>query len=232
MHSELVELNERRASAQAVRGVVQVCVSHRHELVAKGVSDALDRQSGFSASIVQPCDLDHADGGDLFVADEHLAALMARAEGGRFGAGSSRVVVIADSCREMQVRQALASGVSGYLHIGCAAAELLTCLRRVVSGDRYLCLAAAQSVALSAENTNLTRREADVLCFLGEGQSNRAIASELGISIGTVKTHVRGIMSKLSARNRTEVVSVAARRGIPCAGRRRAEKPRPGRFSA
>jgi len=217
VQSDLAELKDRRALERLDRSAdfaARVRVSHRYELAARGVSEALDHHPGFQVSSVQPFEFDHVGKVDVFVVDEHLAALMAKAEGGQFGKQSHKVVVIADSCREVPVRQALASGVSGYLHIGCTASELLTCLRRVVDGGRYLCFAAAQNVALGAECTSLTRREVDVLCLLGEGRSNRVIASELGISVGTVKTHIRRIMSKLSARNRTEVVSVASRRGF------------------
>ncbi|MEO0560827.1 MAG: response regulator transcription factor, partial [Chloroflexota bacterium] len=68
---------------------------------------------------------------------------------------------------------------------------------------------------LPSENQNLlTTRELEVLQLLASGQSNRDIARSLTVSLGTAKTHVHNIMSKLDAANRTEAVAIARHRGL------------------
>jgi len=65
-----------------------------------------------------------------------------------------------------------------------------------------------------ADGTELTPRELDVLALLADGASNKAIARQLGISVHTVKFHVRSLLDKLEATGRTDAVAHAARRGV------------------
>src|SRR5205085_4074433 len=87
-------------------------------------------------------------------------------------------------------------------------------------GIRYLSEAVSRSVAASLGRASLTERETDVLQLLAEGCCNKLIARRLGIGVGTVKTHVKGVMSKLDATARTHAVVVAAARGLIHPGRR------------
>ncbi|AIY41672.1 two-component response regulator [Collimonas arenae] len=77
-----------------------------------------------------------------------------------------------------------------------------------------MCAPVLRQLAQVAERDMLTGREGEVLQLLAKGQSNKSIARGLDIAVGTVKTHVQSIMSKLDAGCRTEAVSVAIERGL------------------
>jgi DNA-binding NarL/FixJ family response regulator len=72
----------------------------------------------------------------------------------------------------------------------------------------------ASRIADRMKQQALTPREADILRYMMQGMSNKAIASKLTLAVGTVKTHVKSVLEKLDARSRTQAVSIAQRRGI------------------
>ena len=125
-----------------------------------------------------------------------------------------RILIVTEQDREWRVRTAVDSGVHGYVLQHCSQSELETAVRSVGRGLRYLtptldgCLAAGQA------RLNLTGRESDVLQLLARGLCNKMIARELGIGLGTVKTHVKGLFDKLGATARTQAVVLAAERGL------------------
>lgn len=131
----------------------------------------------------------------------------------RFG-HAPRVLIVTQLDKEWQVRTAMDSGVHGYLLQGCSADELVRAVQQLCQGMRYLTESVTRCVADSLSRESLTGRETDVLQLLAKGCCNKSIARELGIGVGTVKTHVKGLMSKLEATARTHAVVVAAQRGL------------------
>lgn len=126
----------------------------------------------------------------------------------------ARVLVVALSDREEEVRSALEHGVHGFLMMGCPLAELVNGVRTVARGSRFLCAGAAQRMADMLTRESLTAREAEVLRLVALGECNKAIARDLAIAVGTVKAHVKAIMGKLDASSRTQAASIAAARGL------------------
>jgi len=124
------------------------------------------------------------------------------------------VLVVTPHGREHEVRLALDSGVHGYLLLGCPVDELAAGVRMLGQGRRYLGMEVSQRMADSLTREALTARETEVLRLLARGLCNKSIAARLTIGVGTVKAHVRGIMGKLDASSRTQVVSIAAQRGL------------------
>jgi len=133
------------------------------------------------------------------------------------GAGHGRILVITLQDREQEVRAALEAGVYGYLLVGCRVEEVLEGISALARGQRYMCTAVAQRIADSMSRKALTSREGEVLELLAGGHCNKTIARDLGIALGTVKAHVKGIMSKLEATSRTQAVSIAVARGLASA---------------
>jgi len=125
-----------------------------------------------------------------------------------------RVLVFTEHMSERHVRQALSQGVHGYVVPGPSTTEVEQAVWSVAAGQRYLSAAVAHRVAESLSYASLTPRETDVLDGLSGGRCNKLIARQLGISVATVKAHVNAIMKKMSAGSRTQVVSVAAQRGL------------------
>lgn len=156
----------------------------------------------------------------VLVADYDSGLALARQlPADRFGQ-SARVLVVTQRDKEWEVRTAMDAGVHGYLLQGCAGEELVRAVRQLSQGMRYLSEAVTRCVADSLSRESLTGRETDVLQLLAKGCCNKSIARELGIGVGTVKTHVKGLMSKLDATARTHAVVVATQRGLIDAGGR------------
>ena len=115
---------------------------------------------------------------------------------------------------EADIRQALEAGVHGYLHRGCPLHESIEAVTALVRGLRYLGRSVAQRVADRMLRASLTSREIDVLQLVVAGESNKAIARQLRIQVGTVKTHMHGVLAKLSATSRTQAAAIAVNQGI------------------
>lgn len=128
--------------------------------------------------------------------------------------GHGNVLVVTHDDNEGHVRMALEAGVRGYVLIGCDVATLLASVRTLSSGGTALAPAISSRIADSLSHQPLTPRELTVLRLVCIGLSNKAIASRLCLSCGTIKSHVKSILSKLNANSRTEASSIAQRRAI------------------
>jgi DNA-binding NarL/FixJ family response regulator len=124
------------------------------------------------------------------------------------------VLIVTQLDKEWEVRIAMDAGVHGYVLQSCSPDELQKAVTALSQGQRYLSESVTRSVADSLSRETLTGRETDVLQLLAQGCCNKSIARKLGIGVGTVKTHVKGVMSKLDATARTHAVVVATQRGL------------------
>jgi DNA-binding NarL/FixJ family response regulator len=115
---------------------------------------------------------------------------------------------------DVEIRRALESGARGYLLKTMPPKELVEVIRRVHRGKKHIPAEIAAQLAEHLGEEFLTARETEVLQLVGGGNRNRDIAEQLFISEETVKVHVKHIMEKLAASDRTEAVSIAIRRGI------------------
>jgi DNA-binding NarL/FixJ family response regulator len=125
-----------------------------------------------------------------------------------------RVLVFTSRCSEADVRSALRAGVLGYLVQGCSSQEAVQAARAVHRGTRYFCSLASERLANSLAHSALTAREIEVLELLATGLSNKLIARQMNLTIGTIKSHVGAIFDKLGSSSRTQAVIVAASRGL------------------
>lgn len=126
----------------------------------------------------------------------------------------ARVIMLTTFEGDVEMRRALAAGARGYMLKTSAPADLLAGMRAVHSGRKHIPVAVASSLALQVGMEQLSGREIDVLRELAEGHRNRDIGEHLSISEDTVKYHVRSILDKLGALDRTQAVSIGVRRGI------------------
>ena len=128
--------------------------------------------------------------------------------------GNAKILAFTPNDREADVRRAIEAGVHGYLLFGGPLNELVDGVTAVASGLRYMSLSVAQRIADSLTRATLTSREIDVLSLAATGHPNKIIARELGIELGTVKSHMSTILAKLGARSRTQAARIAAARGL------------------
>jgi DNA-binding NarL/FixJ family response regulator len=126
----------------------------------------------------------------------------------------AKIIVLTTYSGDAQVFRALKAGAQGYLLKGSLRKELLETIRAVHAGKRRLSPEVASQVAEYATDDALTAREVDVLRLIAQGNANKVVADRLSITEDTVKAHVRSILSKLAANDRTHAVTIAIKRGI------------------
>ena len=125
----------------------------------------------------------------------------------------ARIIVLTTYLGDVQALRALKAGAMGYLMKATLRRDLLDTIRAVYSGQRRVPAEVASELAQHAMDDALTEREIEVLKQVAAGCSNKVIAERLLITEDTVKGHVRNILSKLEASDRTHAVTIALRRG-------------------
>ncbi|MEG9431907.1 response regulator transcription factor [Terriglobus sp. ADX1] len=125
----------------------------------------------------------------------------------------ARIVMLTTYAGDVNASRAIKNGVSGYLLKGMLRTELIKTIRRVHAGQKHISPEIAQKIAAHIKTDKLTSREIEVLRTIATGKSNKAVATSLGISEDTVKGHVRNLLSKLRANDRTHAVLIAMERG-------------------
>jgi two-component system, NarL family, response regulator LiaR len=133
----------------------------------------------------------------------------------------THVVMLTSHQTETEIIAALSSGADAYCIKGATVERLLSAISAAVEGATYLDPQIARKVienlkvpSSKGNNANLSQRELDVLRLMVDGLSNPEIAEKLYLSPNTIKTHVRGIMNKLSVDDRVQAAVVALRSGL------------------
>jgi DNA-binding NarL/FixJ family response regulator len=127
---------------------------------------------------------------------------------------NARIIVLTTYLGDVQVLRALKAGAMAYLMKATLRRDLLDTIRAVHGGQRRVPPEVASELAQHAMDDALTDREVEVLKQIAAGCSNKIVADRLKISEDTVKGHVRSILSKLNASDRTHAVTIALRRGF------------------
>jgi DNA-binding NarL/FixJ family response regulator len=126
----------------------------------------------------------------------------------------ARIVILTTYGGDAKALRALKAGASGYLLKSLIGTDLLDAIRSVHAGLRSVPREVAAELAQHVGEELLTERELQVLRQVAGGNSNRRAATHLGISEETVKAHMKNILGKLSANDRTHAVTIALKRGI------------------
>ena len=126
----------------------------------------------------------------------------------------ARIIVLTTYAGDELCRRALKAGAQAYLLKANARKDLLDAIRAVLAGKKFIHAEVAAELAGHATDDALTAREIEVLLLIAGGNSNKLIADQLSISEETVKGHVKSILSKLGANDRTHAVTLGLKRGI------------------
>lgn len=126
----------------------------------------------------------------------------------------ARVIILTTFEGDVEIHRALQAGARGYLLKNMPPSELLDVIRQVHAGKKRIPPAIASQLAEHMSDESLTEREVEVLRQVADGNKNRDIAKKLFISEETVKVHIKHIMEKLGATDRTQAVAIGVRRGI------------------
>jgi DNA-binding NarL/FixJ family response regulator len=126
----------------------------------------------------------------------------------------ARVIMLTTFEGDVEIRRALQAGARGYMLKSMPPGDLLAGIREVHAGKKRIPPEVAAHLAEHLGEETITPRELEVLQRLAGGNRNRDIAERLFITEETVKVHVKHIMEKLGAKDRTEAVAIALRRGM------------------
>jgi DNA-binding NarL/FixJ family response regulator len=126
----------------------------------------------------------------------------------------ARIVMLTTADGDMEIRRALDAGARSYLLKSMSGKEMVDIIRQVHAGKRKLPAEIASLLADHYNDETLSAREIEVLQQIAGGNRNREIAERLFISEDTVKAHIKHVMEKLGASDRTEAVAIGVRRGI------------------
>jgi two-component system NarL family response regulator len=130
-----------------------------------------------------------------------------------------KILMLSSFMQEEDVRRVFDAGIYGYLSKDKDSAELLKAIRAVAQGNRYLPPEISLLLAKSEHSSHLTARELEILKLIAEGRANKQIGEMLTLSENTVKNHVKSILAKLNAKDRTHAVTEALKRGLFQLGR-------------
>lgn len=203
-----------------------------HALFRIGLSELLERRGIDVIAAVGDCEegvrLVHEQSPDVVLLDMRMPGTSGvellqrlRSEG-----APMPIAMLTTSTIERDVIASLQSGANGYLLKDMEPDELISALKRIVGGETLVApeLTGILARAVQGEgstNTNtqkaltdLTPREREILCLLADGQSNKVIARNLGISDGTVKLHVKAILRKLDVHSRVEAAVIAVEQSL------------------
>ena len=126
----------------------------------------------------------------------------------------ARIIMLSSSDSDGEIQRALRSGAAGYVLKSMPHGDLLNVIRSVHAGKRRVPTQVAALLAEHLGEEDLTARELEVLQLIRDGFKNKQIADRLSISENTVNFHIKNIVDKLGANDRTHAVTIATRRGL------------------
>jgi DNA-binding NarL/FixJ family response regulator len=195
---------------------IKVVIAHSDPVISAGLAALLKGQRDFEIVSRGPnlteLGPSRGDGPSrcVVVADYNSGLQLAASR----GAWKDAVMILSNIDSEANIWRALQYGVRGYLLFGCSLKDLVDGVRSVHAGVTVLAPLVAGRIADRMKSKALTTREEDILRHVMLGLSNKRIALQLNLAVGTVKTHIKSILDKLDAASRTEATAIARRRGI------------------
>ncbi|MGE3277756.1 MAG: response regulator [Vicinamibacterales bacterium] len=126
----------------------------------------------------------------------------------------ARIIMLSMSDGDGEIQRALRAGASAYVLKSMPNEQLLAAIRSVHAGRKHVPAEVAARIAEHLGEADLTSREVDVLRLIRDGHRNKQIADKLGIAETTVNFHIKNLVGKLGANDRTHAVTIAIRRGL------------------
>jgi two-component system NarL family response regulator len=200
---------------------IRVLIADDHEVVREGLVAMIDRQADMRV-VAQAADglaavrLWREERPDVALLDLRMPGLDGVGVIGRVREldPAARILILTTYDGDEDIYRGMRAGAKAYLLKDAPRKQLLDCIRAVNAGDTYVPPDVAVKLAAQASGERLTDREVEILVLMAMGDTNKVIARKLDITEGTVKTHVKSVLSKLGANSRTEAAAVAARRGL------------------
>jgi len=126
----------------------------------------------------------------------------------------ARIIMLTTSDTDGEIHRALLAGASTYIFKSMPRDQILEVIRLIHAGKRYVSPEVAARLAAYMQDDNLTARELQVLRLIRDGNRNKEIGNQLCIAEATVNFHIKNLVDKLGAKDRTHAVTIAVRRGL------------------
>jgi two-component system, NarL family, response regulator len=212
----------RRASIPRVTRKISVLIADDYPVVRLGLAAILNSQNDIKVVAEatdgeEACELYYQLSPDVLILDLRMPkkdGLQIVTELMSQRVSKPGIVVMTSYDSEQNIRQALSAGAKAFLVKRSHPQQIREAVRRVAQGESFLPPEIGLKLAESMSRSELSKRETQVLHYLALGRSNKEIGRALYISEGTVKHHVKSILSKLDAMGRAEAIAIAARRGL------------------
>jgi len=205
---------------QAEVAPIQVLIVDDHPMVREGLAGVLERHNmkivGLAANGKQAIEMYAAHRPDVMLLDLRLPD-QSGFDVVRSVLGAdpqARIVILSSAQGDASIYNAISLGVRGYLLKGIDGATLADQVRRVAAGGSCLSPETAEKLTQYISSQKLSEREIEVLGLISKGKSNKEIADLIFVTENTVKMHVKKILLKLQANDRTQAVVIAIQRGL------------------
>ena len=205
---------------QAETASIQVLIVDDHPMVRDGLAGVLERHNmkivGLAANGKQAVEMYAAHRPDVMLLDLRLpdqsgfdvVRTVSSAD------PQARIIILSSAQGDASIYNAISLGVRGYLLKGIDGASLAEQVRRVAAGGSCLSPETAEKLTQYISSQKLSEREIEVLGLISKGKSNKEIADLIFVTENTVKMHVKKILLKLQANDRTQAVVIAIQRGL------------------
>ena len=205
----------------ADRRAIRVLIADDHPLLRQGVAAVLNDEEDMEIVAEAANGRDAVAAFDKHRPDVTLMDLQMPEMNGidaiaeiRANSPNARVVVLTTYKGDVSALRALRAGAVGYLLKDQVLTELVQTIRTVHAGGRRIPPEISAELSTHLGDNGLSEREIQVLRLVAQGNSNKRAAAELGVTEDTIKAHMKSIISKLAANDRTHAVTIALRRGI------------------
>jgi DNA-binding NarL/FixJ family response regulator len=200
---------------------IRILIADDHTLMREGLCALLERQADFQVVALVEDGPNAIAQFRVHQPDVMLLDLKTPTLGGakvisaiRTEFAEARIIILTNYDGEEDIYRALRAGARGYLLKDISCHDLFDAIRKVGAGQKYIMPYVAQKLTERLARSELTQREVEVLMLMVQGMSNREISELLCVVEGTVKFHVRNILDKLKATDRTQAVTIALKRGL------------------